>query len=1012
MNQALAIRVIHCAVPGRVRLHVPPMKRCPWMAERFRCRLLQLEGIRSAEASAVTGNLLIQFDPARQTLASIARQIGQSLKDLPLLTVAGKGRADQPTRDTSVEPAPDGGTERRAGNGSYWWAACASTREVLQKLAVADLNGLSEAEARRRLTASPPELARHDARRRAGEMIREQLFSVPTAMLGGAMVVSYFTSGPFHAAAIGGVVVLNAAIGYLTERHAENALETLRRLAYPRAHVIRSGQTRTVPATELVRGDVIELGSGDFIPADARIIQGTLLVDEAILTGESDAVHKHGKSTELPGQVHEFENLLFQGTSAVDGRARAVVLATGRATELGQIQALVDKTSPPRTQLQRQLDDLGKTLGMGAGGICGALLAAGVLRGQPWLETLQTVVSLAVSAVPEGLPAIATTAQATGMERMRRREVIIRKLSAVEALGSVTVLCVDKTGTLTLNRMRVSQYCSDGGVFRYVEGHDPSKAQFLLNGRPVNPASHQALDAMLQIGVLCSDAQLRREKDGLRVSGSATEGALLFAGNAGGYWPDSLREVFPLRVMHRRDETYLRMASVHRHQEGGILVAVKGSLEAVLELCSSRLDAVGDSQPMTDQDRAGYRIVNERMAEDGLRVLAFAQARSEQDGLHGGHLENLTWLGLVGLEDPIRPGVAEAIQRCHQAGMRTVILTGDQRGTAQSVARRLLLDGAGDVLDTGELRRLSAEELVQTVRSTGVFARVSPEDKLRIVEVLQAAGEVVAMTGDGVNDGPALKAADVGIAMGLGSTDVARELADVVLTRNDFAPLVSAVEQGRTIFANIRRVVSYMVRSNVAELTLAGITLICRIPFPFRPIQILWLHLVSDVFPSLALVLEPTDRRTMREPPRPPGAPIIGAREWRRLAVDAGIAAASVLAAYLWAARRYGFGPFASAVAFTALTLGEVFYAVVCRGTPEKRPGPSRVGWGQHGPLWASVVGGVGLQLAVNHWKPLRRLLGGAPLGILDYGVALAAAIVPTLSAAARGLPDVAARPG
>jgi Ca2+-transporting ATPase len=1008
---APAVRIVHSAVAGRVRFAVSGLKGRPRTAERLQARLLALPGVRAAQASALTGRVLLRFDPSWQSLRSLARQ-----------TAAAIDLASQPGQppetlleswNGSLPPAlaAPGGSSERALWTRHCWSASVTPADVLRELGVPNADGLPEAEASRRAVGRGSRALPSPSRRATAEILREQFVTVPNGLLAGAMGVAALTHGGWDAAVIGTVVLLNGVIGYFTEHYAESAVEALRRLGFPLARVIRAGQHQNIPAEQLVPGDVVRLRSGDLVPADARVTEGTLLVDEAMLTGESEPVPKHWRPIDPPGQIHEFQNMVFQGTAVADGRARAVVLATGRDTELGRIHALVSGTTAPRTRLQEEMDRLGRTLGFGAAGICAALFAVAALRRQPLLSSLQTAVSLAVSAVPEGLPAIATTALAVGMRRMLRRQVIIRKLPSVEALGSLTVLCVDKTGTLTLNRMTASRYWWEGQLYRFESRGAPGRGIYREGHRRLDPRSTPALDAMLRVGVLCNEAKLRREKGGLHVSGSATEGALLLAAHAAGYWFEDLRAQYRKLTIHRRAQRSRRMVSVHRDPAGGLRVAVKGSPEAVLELCDSRLDAGGQPLPLTPADRERYRQANQRLSEDGLRVLAFAWGRKEERAaapdLHG-----LTWLGLVGLEDPIRPGVAEAIRRCDRAGVRTVILTGDQRGTAVAVARTLGLDdGRARVLEAADLEQMPADQIAPTVANTAVFARVSPEHKLRIVQALQASGQVVAMTGDGINDGPALKVADIGIAMGgEGSSDVARELADVVLTRNDFESIVTAVEQGRVIFANIRRALRYLLSTNVSELLLAGVTLLAGIPFPFRPTQILWINLVSDVFPALALVLEPTDREVMRQPPRAPGTPVVTRREWAGLCADAAVIGTGSLGAYLWAARRYGFGPVASAVALTATTIGEALYALACSGAQE-RQGVAGRGAGHHSALLGTVAGSIGLQLAVNHWRPLQRLLHGAPLRGPDYGVAVAAALLPMAWALLRQQLAAARRP-
>lgn len=986
------ICVIHALVPGRVRLRVAALRRRPRACQRLTRHLEAVPGVRRACASPTTGTLLVEFIDTRQTVGSLVSCVDHFLRTLPH-PGEEPGGAPGGAAWSEHSPAPAELHER------YQWYAKASAVEALQRIASRE-QGLTDAEATRRAAELGPRQTELEWRRPAGEILREQLVSVPSAVLAGGAVLAAVTHGLLDAAVIVGVLLLNSFIAFYTERRAEAAIDALQRLGFPRASVLRSGERRVLPADQLVPGDVIRLMAGDLVPADARLIEGTLLVDEAMLTGESQHVAKHPYPTPAPARTHEFANVVFQGTAVIYGRARALVVATGRDTELGRIQALVHEARPPRTALQLHLDLLGKRLAIGAGGVCGALLTTGILRRQPLVRTIQNSVTLAVSAVPEALPTIAMAALAVGTQRMLQRQVIVRKLPAVESLGSVTTLCVDKTGTLTLNQMRVSSYWYDGTCVQCAAPGDGAGC-FRCREEWVDPRTNPVLDSMLQVGALCSEAKLNRENGTLSVSGSATEGALLYAAKAAGYSIGGLRRAQPLAAVVRRSPNQARMATFHSSQ-GGYRICVKGAPETVLEQCAFRMDVSGNAVPLTDADRDCCRSANQQMAHQGLRVLALAESWVSEGAAPapeaaGAALQGLTWLGLVGMEDPLRPDVAEAIRRCEGAGVRTVILTGDQRGTALAVARRLGLPTNGSaVLEAADLEQLEGEALSQALDRTAIYARVSPADKLRIVRDLQARGEVVAMTGDGINDGPALKAADIGIAMGMGSSDVAKELADVVLTRNDFSSIVVAVEQGRIIFANIRRAVRYLVGTNVADLVLAGAMLVLGIPFPFHPIQILWLNLVTDFFPALALVLEPTDREVMRQPPRAVDTPVLDERDWRALGGDAVVLAGSVLATYLWAAATYGAGPAAAAIAFTALTLGETFYAV------------AHSGWGQqpslrrHGLLWGSMAAAVALQLAMNHWAPLRGILHGAPLGGVDYAVALVAAVVPTLWSLAR----------
>ncbi|HEY3412747.1 MAG TPA: HAD-IC family P-type ATPase [Armatimonadota bacterium] len=987
-SEAVHVELIHAAVPGRARFRIQWLRRRPKAAARLGEGLVSVHGVREVQVNTALCTVLIEFDPVEQTIRTLVRAMGELL-DEPVDLVIAPGQTLAPGWDRS-SPRRAGRARRRPPRETYQWAAAASVPDVLLEMDVRGQTGLAPEEAARRLAAQANNALDIGRRRPSGEILKEQFISVPTVLLGGAAGLAAATGFAADALAIGAVLLINGIIGYVTERYAEGAIEALRKLGFPQAHVVRNGERKVVPATGLAPGDIIRLRAGFIVPADARLIEGHVLVNEAMLTGEGEPVAKHSHTTAPPKHVHEFQNVVFQGTSVIDGRGRAVVLATGKDTELGRIQGMVQEAVTPRTHLQDELDRLGKVLSIGAMGVSFGLLAIALLRRLPPFQTIQTVISLAVSAVPEGLPATATTALAVGMSRMLRRKAIIRRLPAVESLGSVTVLCVDKTGTITLNRMTASCYWWEDCVFRYRNGD--AAGEFSLDGHRVDPQSQTPLDAMLRVGVLCNEAKLWNAPDGVKVSGSSTEGALLLAAHAAGYWYKDLRSSYPLALAPRREPGQTRMTSVHKDPQGRLLVAVKGAPESVLALCTHKMDSSGAPVPLSPDDRDRYRAANRSMAENGLRVLAFAQGGLPADASPDAEPRDLVWLGLVGLEDPIRPGVIEAIQRSRAAGIRTIILTGDQRGTALSVARSLgLTEGRQAVMEAHELETMSAEEITAAVGRVAAFARVSPADKLRIVRALQASGHIVAMTGDGINDGPALKAADIGIAMGEGSSDVAKELADVVLTQNDFGSILAAIEQGRAIFVNIRRALSYLVASNVSELIVAAVALLVGIPFPFVPIQILWMNLISDVFPALALVLEPTDKDVMRQPPRAPGTPLIGRHEGKRLMQDAGVLAACTLSAFLAAASIHGYGIAATTTAFAAVTIGEALYAAVWSASSEKD------NIRRHGALWGTIGATVALQIGVNHFGPSQRLLHVAPLGLVDYAIAAVAAVLPTV---------------
>jgi Ca2+-transporting ATPase len=675
------------------------------------------------------------------------------------------------------------------------------------------------------------------------------------------------------------------------------------------------------------------------------------------------------------------------GTTVTGGSARAVVVGTGLATEIGAIQSLVDVAEAPRTPMQRRLDRLGNQVVWMSLVICGGVFGLGLLRGLGLFPMLKASVSLAVAAVPEGLPTVATTTLALGLRAMRRRKVLIRHLGAVETLGAVQVICLDKTGTLTLNSMSV--------VTIHVGGKRYAGSEFAADVHARRGGAER--ERLLQVAVLCNEAGLEQSHSGVPLNGSSTENALVRMGIAAGVPIGAWREqMVTLRTDYRAEgRSYMR--TVHADASGGRLMAVKGNPADVLALCDAVL-LQGEPVALDDAGRAAILAENERMAADALRVLGFAYASGGPEIDHGPC--RLTWLGLVGMADPVRPGVDELVQRFHRAGIRTVMLTGDQSTTAAAVARGLRLsyqedDQPPQILDSVELERIDPELMRAHAERVDVFARVSPANKLQIVRALQRAGSVVAMTGDGVNDGPALKAADIGVAMGSAGTDVARSVADVVLEDDNLETMIVAVEHGRTIYDNIHKSIHFLVTTNLSEIVLTLAAIGAGAGQPVNAMQMLWINLMSDVLPALALALEKPEPDVLRRPPRDSAQPFIERRDVPRLAAESLLLAGGGLGSLGVGLLRYGMGPRASTMAFMSLTLGQLLHAYACRSarsglfTGEKLP-PNP--W-----LHAAVGGSVAAQLLTTLAPGLRRLLGTTPLGGADWAVVAAGALGPLL---------------
>lgn len=867
------------------------------------------------------------------------------------------------------------------------WHAVAPS-DALDRLG-SSLEGLDAEEAARRLARFGPNSLAPPKRVSALRILLDQFASVVVGLLVVASVLALFVGDLLEAAAIGVVLVINTVVGFVVEVRARRAMEGLLRFQVPVSRVVRAGQVSEVPANRLVPGDVVEVESGDAVPADARIVSAAeLRADEAALTGESAPVDKGTAPVEPAATLAERASMLYTGTTVTMGRARAVVVATGRGTELGRIGTLLEKIREGPTPLERRLDALGHRLIWLALGVTGVVVAAGSLRGAPLRTMIETGVALAIAAIPEGLPAVATIALAVGMHRMARRRALVREPDAVEALGAATVVCTDKTGTLTANQMTVTRLVGAdydvrvSGVGFFTDG------EILRDGRPVDTEEDPHLGALLEAAALTSRATVDRER--AEVTGDRTDAALLVLALKARRDPEALAESLPLVVEIPFSSTTGLSASAHR-DGSAVRCLVKGSPPAVLERCSR----VGlRSGPVTlDADRRrDLEEANESLAGHGYRVIALAEGSGAPE--HADDVRDLTFLGFAAIIDPPAEGVRETIRLLHEAGIRTIMITGDQRDTAKSIAVDLaLMDGDDDVVDGRALAAMDDASLAESVDRVKAYSRVSPEDKLRIVSTLQEKGETVAMLGDGVNDAAALKQADVGVVMGIRGTDVAKETAAVVLQDDRFATIAAAVEEGRVIHDNIRKFVFYLFGCNLAEVLVLLVSGLAALPLPLLPLQVLWLNLVTDTFPALALALEPGEKDVMRRPPRDPEAAILSWPFVKALAFYASLITAVTMTAYLLALGS-GRPEAAVTVSFMTLALAQLFHLGNARS---RLPvlSPSAILANRWAVAAVPVV--VGLQLLATYWPPLRRVLGTVPLSPGELGLALALALVPAV---------------
>lgn len=793
---------------------------------------------------------------------------------------------------------------------------------IVAALDVSPDSGLDAGEVKTRRRQYGHNRLREAQRRSAGEILVDQFESLVVVLLLVAASVSFVFGELVEGVAIAAVIIVNAAIGFVTELRAVRSMEALQRLSRVDARVRRAGQVREIPADQLVPGDIVVVDSGDIVTADLRLIEASKLqADESALTGESVPVTKQVEPIGGDVFLAERANMLFKGTAVTRGAGEGVVVATGMDTELGEISSLVEEAEEEITPLEKRLDQLGHRLVWVTLAIAALVAVTGILAGKEVFLIIETAIALAVAAVPEGLPIVATIALARGMWRMARRNALVNRLSAVETLGATNVICTDKTGTLTENRMTLTQLVLESGEIDVSGEGLETEGQFRKDGQAIDPLEDDVLHEFLEAGVLCNNASLQPgENGGIQAVGEPLEVALLVAGAKAGLRRDDLLASLPEEREVAFDPETKMMATFHEDKDG-YRVAVKGAPEQVIESSARILTARG-SREMSAPDRQCWLKRDDEMAEQGLRMLAVARktAASTDDDPY----EDLTFLGLAGLLDPPREEVRPSLTACQEAGVRVIMVTGDHPATARIIgsAVNLVDEDEAEVVHGQALK--APDELSDTERrrilEAPIFARVSPKQKLDLIEVHQGNGSIVAMTGDGVNDAPALKKADIGVAMGQRGTQVAREAADMVLEDDAFSTIVVAVEQGRIIFDNIRKFVFYLLSCNVSEIMVVALASLVNAPLPIRPLQILFLNLVTDVFPALALGVGEGDPAVMRQPPRDPEEPILTRDHWLGIAGYGLLITLSVLGAFALAFTRLKMGT-KQAVTVSFLTL-------------------------------------------------------------------------------------------
>ena len=850
-----------------------------------------------------------------------------------------------------------------------------AAEEVAQHLETNTQSGLSSEYAAKRLELFGPNALQEKRARSPWRMLLDQFSDFMIIVLIGAAIISGFVGDVEDTFAIIVIVILNAVIGFVQEFRAERAMAALKQMSAASARVVRDNRIESVSATELVPGDVVLLEAGNVVPADLRIIEAARLkIDESALTGESVAVEKQTHALDIAdAPLGDRLNLSYKGTTVTYGRARGLVVATGMNSELGKIAALLSEEGEIKTPMQKRLVRFGKRLALAALAICALVFVIGVLRGEPLLLMFMTAVSLAVAAIPEALPAVVTISLALGARKMIGQHALIRRLPAVETLGSVNFICSDKTGTLTQNKMHVTNLYADDVLHK------------------TWPEKGEPWATLLKALALNNDAHIDHHG---KARGEPTEAALLHAAQVAGYVKSMLEQEAPRLLELPFDAERKRMTTLHR-AGNEVIAYTKGSPEAVLPLCVSKLGSSGESVI----DREVLLRQAEAMAEDGLRVLAFACRRwpALPDGvLHVAVEAELIFLGFAGLIDPPRSEVMEAVSQCRSAGIIPVMITGDHPATARAIGRELGIlsdeDGLGidgRVMTGTELAQLDQAAFAGRVGNIRVYARVDPAQKIRIVKALQDNGAVVAMTGDGVNDAPALRAADIGVAMGKGGTDVAREAAHMVLLDDNFATIVHAVRYGRRLYDNIRKFIRYAVTTNSAEIWTIFLAPFLGLPIPLLPIHILWINLVTDGLPSLALTAEPAERGIMRRPPRPPQESIFAHGMWQHMVWVGLLMAALTLLVQAWALHT-GSAHWQTMV-FTVLTLAQLVHVMAIRS---ERESLFAIGLLSNRPMALAIAATFLLQMATIYVPALNPIFKTEALDVNELAVCLVISVV------------------
>ncbi len=870
--------------------------------------------------------------------------------------------------------------------------------ELAKQVQTSAETGLTIEEAEDRLKQYGPNQLAAKKRRSPWSILLAQFNSIIIWILFAAAIISGFLKEWVDSLAICGIIVLNSVLGFIQEFRAEKSLAALKKLSSPSSRIIRGGRSISIPSENIVRGDLIELEAGDKIPADSRLIYttGNFATQEASLTGESVPVNK----TSHPIREDEISladriNMVYMGTSVVSGKARALVVATGMQTELGKIAGMIQEIKEDSTPLQKRLEQFGKWIVV----ICLVLVAMvfllGYLRGGKLLDLFLTSVSLAVAAIPEGLPAVVTIALALGVQRMVKRHCLIRKLPSVETLGCTNVICSDKTGTLTRNEMTARAVYADGRYYSITGiGYEP-RGEFLFGENKINPLESESLVRTMDIGVLCNGAKLIHEAGAYRILGDPTEAALLTLAAKAGIDVDHKENEYPFVAEIPFDSDRKQMTIIRRSGQN-LIVFVKGAPDVLLSNCTYA-EENNQVKELMHADRERILAVNNAMADQAMRVLGFAYRKLETlpETIEAGTVERgLVFAGLIALIDPPREEVKVAIENCQTAGIKSVMITGDHKNTAVAIARELGFFKTDSIAMTGnELDEMNQEEFESIVDKTAVYARVSPEHKLRIVKAWRKKGQVVAMTGDGVNDAPAIKEADIGVAMGITGTDVTKEVSDMVITDDNFASIVAAVEEGRGIYDNIKKFIHYLLSCNAGEILVMFTASLIGLPIPLLPIHILWVNLITDGFPALALGMDPIDKDVMKKPPRLLNESVLTRSGGSLMLIQGAFIACCSLLAFWFVLFFENEGLVRARTAcFIVLSCSQLFHSFNCRSTDKSL---FTIGILSNKKLVAAALFSFALQMLVVYVPFFQTIFKTEALGLFDWVLVLVISSFP-----------------